>query len=191
MANVGSKKGKMGRLSSEQQELVASNTLLAKWFSSRNSSPRGMSQDEWEAECLYRLCHAAIYFNVDGKAKFSTYAFMSFRSGFSAAMAYRVCRVRDARRNAYLSDDHDWIDNSGMYPGREMEQREARDQVLMLIDSLTGIQKEVVEDRLKGKGFSDISRERGVSRQACKEIHRRAVQRMAREAARIKLEPAI
>jgi hypothetical protein len=181
----------MGPMTDEQSKLAGDNASLALWFSSRNLPPIGMSRDEWQAECLYRLCSAAIYFKDNRGGRFSTYATMSFRSGYSEAMSHRLCRIRDARRDVAIPEDFDWVDGSGNYPGRDMERREARRQVCVLMRCLSGIQLEIVLDRLDGKPFADIARERGVSRQYCKEIHRRAVQRMGREASRLKMDPAI
>ena len=69
-------------LTAEQQRLVDENLGLAYKFSRKYRPPAyGITQDEWEAECLYRLVIAAAGYKPELGFKFSTYAFHSFRHG--------------------------------------------------------------------------------------------------------------
>lgn len=181
----------MRRMTDEQRKLVEENTALALWFSNKNEPPLGYTRSEWDAECLYSLCRAAIYYDKAKGTAFTTYAILSMRSGYAAAMSHRLSRIRDARRSKAMPSDFDWIDPSAEPGCRNLERLEAEAQARKLVECLTDGQRAVVLQRLQGRMFRDIAKEQKQSKQASEFMHKRAVKRMAREAARLQLEPAI
>lgn len=91
------------KLNAEQQKLAADNYGLAIHFANRYAPPVGIDQQEWESECLHRMCRAALTYKNSGAA-FTTYAWRAMmRNKWGIAIANKRER-RDCRRTVCLSE---------------------------------------------------------------------------------------
>lgn len=159
-------------LNEEQKALVAENYRLACKFARTHQPPIGMDQDDWNSECLHRLCVCASSYDKN-IGPFSTYAYASMIRHRWHLYAYATYERRDIRKTQRLGklgseiparDESDW---RGMV-------EEAREWLAMLQTR----ERFVVRLYTGGKTLAEIGREMGLSRERVRQIYERALKRI-------------
>jgi RNA polymerase sigma factor (sigma-70 family) len=167
----------MRKLTPEQQRLAADNVGLAYQFASKNSPPGGMDYEEWESECLLRLCLAAGTYRPEMGWKFSTYAVRCLQSGWCHVQVHNTREMRDYRRRLTIGEMDVHI--------RDRSEKgaclnEVRAQLDALLARLPERERLVLRGRANGKFLTEIGRELGITRERVRQIQERALFRLWR-----------
>jgi DNA-directed RNA polymerase specialized sigma subunit len=73
-------------------------------------------------------------------------------------------------------------------PGVQMDLQDARDKIKILTTRLPGMYRRITESILDGKGFTEISKEMGISKQRVNDIYKSSIVRMKRIAMSMNME---
>lgn len=173
------------KLTPDQQELVTANLGLAYGYARRSRPPAGMDSDEWEAECLYRLCKAAGSYEPSLGWKFSTYALRCLQSGWCHVATHRGRECRDWRRVTNLGE---W-DSFAVEPRPLLDPaQDSRKQLERLLATLPDKERAVLEGVVRGEILAQIGRKIGVTRERVRQIKVMAITRLGRYVAKLGLE---
>ena len=158
-------------LSPEQQKLVEDNIRLAFKFSKRFPPPLGLNHDEWQAECMVFLFHAARRYKP-GKSQFSTYAWISMKYGMFDYLNALKADKRDYRKTQRIGEDEDFgFEDFSIRNKIKLE--ELREQLLVLIKQLPNqLWQEVWLKRMEGKELEEICAEIGLPKSQIKNIYK-------------------
>jgi len=157
-------------LTIEQQALVEDNIRLAFKFSKRFQPPCGLNHDEWQAECLFFLVHAARRY-IPGKSKFSTCAWISMRYGMFDYVRDVQTNKRDWRRTQQINDDYE-LDAEDLSVQKKIRLDELREQLVVLIQRLPNpLWQEVWFKRMDGKELEEICKELQLSKTKIKNVY--------------------
>lgn len=158
-------------LSSEQQKLVEDNVKLAFKFSKRFPPPLGLNHDEWQAECMCFLVHAARRYKP-GKSQFSTYAWISMKYGMFDYLRDIKADKRDYRKTQRIGENEEFgFEDFSIKNKIKLE--ELREQLLVLIRQLPKpLWQEVWLKRMEGKELEEICKEIGLSKTQIKNIYK-------------------
>ena len=161
----------MNPLSEEQQRLVEDNIRLAFKFSKRFPPPIGLNHDEWQAECMVFLVHAARRYTPE-KSQFSTYAWASMRYGMFDYLTGIKSVRRDYRRTQRIGEDED-LGAEDFSTERKIRSEEAREQLLVLIRRMPKpLWQEVWIKRMEGKEIDEICAEVGLPKTKVKNVYK-------------------
>ena len=159
-------------LTAEQQKLVDENLGLAYKFSRKYRPPAyGISQDEWVAECLYRLVIAAAGYKPELGFQFSTYAFHSFRHGMwrLGSMQKRNLEVKS------LSETECYIPG----PSIDMDRgRYARAQLETLLPLLDDRGASILRQRMAGMTLAALAEHHHISKERVRQIQDNAIREL-------------
>lgn len=175
------------KLTPEQQRLVEENLRLAYSHARNNRAPAGMDYEEWEAECLWRLCLAAGTFDPSLGWKFSTYAIRCFQSGWIAVNTHQTRECRDWRRMSNLGERDTWaVDPKPLLDPLG----QVREQLRGLLALLSEKEREVLQGRANGLILGDIGAKLGVTRERVRQIQAMALAKLGRHVVRAQMEYA-
>jgi RNA polymerase sigma factor (sigma-70 family) len=159
-------------LTAEQQNLVDDNLALAYKFSRKYRPPAyGISQDEWVAECLYRLVIAAAGYKPELGFRFSTYAFHSFRHGM-----WRLGAMQ--KRNNQVNS---LTETEGYIPGPSIDMdrgRYARAQLETLLPLLDERGASVLRQRMAGMTLAALAEHFKISKERVRQVQASAIQQL-------------
>ena len=161
----------MNPLNEDQQLLVEDNIKLALKFSRRFQPPHGLNHDEWQAECMVFLVHAARRYDPS-KSKFSTHAWISMRYGMFDYIREIQSVKKDYRRTQRIGEDED-LGAEDLSTERKIKLDECREQLLALIRRLPKpLWQEVWLKRMEGKDLGEICKEVQLSRVKIKNVYK-------------------
>lgn len=180
----------MKPLTEEQQKLVEDNLRLAFKFAKRYRKPNGMTEEDWEAECLFGLVNAARLFNAE-KSKFSTYAYASMRYGMFEYLERISSLKRDYRKTQRIGEEQD-VGVEDFFLEKKMDLEESREQLFGFVKRLPRPEwREVWLLRLEGKTVDQISAELKITRNKTKQIYTTSLSWLQSMVARNEIKPAI
>ena len=170
-ANRTNQKKTIKPLTAEQQALVDENIRLAFKFSKRFQPPCGLNYDEWQAECLCFLVHAARRY-IPGKSKFSTCAWISMRYGMFDYVRDTQTNKRDWRRTQQINDEHE-LGAEDLSVQKKIQMDELREELVVLIQRLPNpLWQEVWLKRMDGKVLEEICKELLLSKTKIKNVYK-------------------
>lgn len=164
------------KLTPEQQELVTANMALAFDYARKNSPPGGMDFQEWESECLYRLCIAASTYKPELGWAFSTYAVKCLSTGWCTVQHHMTREMRDYRRHSRMGD----LDILVVDQRRADTSEDVKAQLDSLLARLPERERLVLQGRAGGKILTEIGEELGITRERVRQIQERALTRLWR-----------
>lgn len=155
----------------DEEQLIKDNLGLIGLFISRNPKPQGVTREEYETELKLALWQSIRSYKPELGA-FSSYAMRNM--GFAKkGLVRRFARwarfgTEDGLDSAYKEEDR--IGDEPDFPFTVKE----------CVSILNDKEREVVTCLLTGKSFTELAKERGVSRQACNRMYWHSVEKMRR-----------
>ncbi len=166
----------MHRLTNTQQKLAEDNIGLAYYFANKYRPPEGLDRDEWQLECLYRLCRAACTY-TPGLGAFTTYAHKAmFNQRIKLNIKARQAK-RDTSREATLTD----AAASRLAAPEQPETVDNRDYIRACLGSLSLRERVVLLRNAQGMTIRELGERLGVSYQRVQQIHARALYLIRKE----------
>lgn len=164
-------------LTAEQQVLVEKNIPLAYYFAKRMSAPKGMSREDWEAECLFALVICAGSYDPS-RGKFATLMNWTVRS--VRQRIYKYCdRSSRAGKTVSLSGVEKFI-------GRRVEvdtdllHEDAQAKCDELLRRMPARHAAVIRRRMAGETLTSIADSMGLTRERVRQIECEGMRRMVR-----------
>jgi len=177
-------------LTEEQRQLVGDNIGLVNGFARRWKCPSFLTEEDWKSELSVAVMRCVLTYTAE-KGAFSTYAFNSMR--FARQRVYEQwysVKSTTLRSVSIFGEDGKTVFDPGVEidPSTQLGLEDARDTIKILTTRLPGMYRRITESILDGKGFSEISREMGVSKQRVNDIYKSSIVRMKRIAASMNME---
>jgi RNA polymerase sigma factor (sigma-70 family) len=159
-------------LTEAQKQMVAENWRLALKFCRTHRPPIGFDQDDWQSECLHRLCVAASSYD-ERIGPFSTYAYTAMQRHRWHLYSYQTYERRDVRRTIALGEFGNALQ------GKEQENhRELAEDHQHWLAQLQPRERWVVRQYTEGNTLAEIGREMGLSRERVRQIWEKALRRI-------------
>lgn len=157
----------------DEEQLIKDNLGLIGLFISRNPRPNGVTKEEYEIELKLALWQSIRSYKPELGA-LSSYAMRNMlfaRNGLVRGFA-RWARygTESGLESAYRESDQIDLDNEPDFPFTLKE----------CISILNESEREVIGLFLAGKSFTQLAKDRGVSRQACNRMYWHSIEKMRR-----------
>jgi RNA polymerase sigma factor (sigma-70 family) len=161
-------------LTAEQQVLVEQNVRLAHAYANSRAIPRGMSPDDWHAECVFQLVRAATTYDPT-RGTFATWAYKHMDYVAIHWRNYWGAVGRNLHTTSQLSEVMErGLEGESGVSLDSLQRKEVVDQYLTLVAVLPDTWQDSVRRICAGESYESIGASTGRSRQAIDQEAKRA-----------------